>query len=123
MHSVFVVWNETFYAPQRDFGRYIKTVLSVHLSVCLSVCASVHNKSYLCHNLKTSEANLMKLHRKIKYNEKACHIQDLGCHTQDQDHCQGLKVKTGFCNYIKTTQVNIIKCHRKIKHNEKICHI
>ena len=41
-------------------------------------------------NLKTTEANLMKLHRKIKYSEKVCHIQDLYCHSQGQTGvCQG----------------------------------
>ena len=63
----------------------------------------LHLKLCLSHNLKTTEANLMKLHRKIKHKEKVCSIQDLGCHPQGQGHCQGLKVKICFCNYFKTT--------------------
>ena len=65
---------------------------------------------------------LMKLYRKIKSNEKVCHIQALGCDAQGQGHCQGLKVKM-LCNYFKTALVNISKLHRKIKHNEEISHI
>ena len=34
-------------------------------------------KSCLMDNLKTAEANLMKLHRKIKRNEKVCRAQQL----------------------------------------------
>ena len=33
-------------------------------------------------NLKTTEANLMKLHRKVKCNEKACNAQELDPHVQ-----------------------------------------
>ena len=36
------------------------------------------SKSCLSNNLKTTEANLMKLHRKIKDNEKVCRAQELG---------------------------------------------
>ena len=43
-------------------------------------------KSCFSHDLKTIEANFMKLHRKIKH-KKACHIQDLDYHTQGQGHC------------------------------------
>ena len=54
-------------------------------------------KSYLklclSHNLKTLEANLMKLHRKRKHNEKVCHAQELGSYAQGQSHCQGLGSK------------------------------
>ena len=42
---------------------------------------------YLSHNLIATEANLIKLHRQIKHNEKVCYIQDLGCHTIGQGHC------------------------------------
>ena len=30
----------------------------------------------------------MKLHRKIKHNEKVCQAQDLGSYAQGQDHIQ-----------------------------------
>ena len=47
-------------------------------------------RSNLClsHNLETAELNLMKLHRKIKHNEKVCDAQDLGFYTQGQGHNQ-----------------------------------
>ena len=35
---------------------------------------------------ETTEANLMKLHRKIKHNEKVCRAQDLGSYAQGQGH-------------------------------------
>ena len=37
---------------------------------------------------KTTEANLMKLHRKIKDNEKVCQAQDIGSYAQSQGHNQ-----------------------------------
>ena len=40
----------------------------------------------LSHNTKTAEANLMKLHRKIKHNEKVCRAQDLDSYAQGQVH-------------------------------------
>ena len=43
-------------------------------------------KSCLSNNSKTTETNLMKLHRKIYHNEKVCHAQDLGSYAQDQGH-------------------------------------
>ena len=38
--------------------------------------------------LKTTEANLMKLHRKIKHNEKMCHAHDLCSYAQGQGRNQ-----------------------------------
>ena len=35
---------------------------------------------------KTTEANLMKLHRKIEHNEKVCRAQELGYYVQGQGH-------------------------------------
>ena len=37
---------------------------------------------------QTSEANLMKLHRKIKHNEKVCRAHDLGSYAQGQGPVQ-----------------------------------
>ena len=37
---------------------------------------------------KTTEANLMKLHRKIEHNEKVCCAQELGSYAQGQGHNQ-----------------------------------
>ena len=45
-------------------------------------------KSYLSNNSKTTKANLRKLHRKIKHNEKVCHAQELGSYTQGQGRSQ-----------------------------------
>ena len=45
------------------------------------VKVTIRSKVKLCLNLgcsETTEANLMKLHRKIKHNEKVCRAQDLG---------------------------------------------
>ena len=35
----------------------------------------------------------MKLHIKIKHNEKVCHTEELGSSIQGQGHNQGLEVK------------------------------
>ena len=45
-------------------------------------------KSCLSNNSKTTEANLMKLHRKIEHNEKVCSAQELGSYAQGQGHNQ-----------------------------------
>ena len=39
---------------------------------------SVRYKLCLSQNSETTEADSMKLHRKIKHNEKVCRSQDLG---------------------------------------------
>ena len=44
------------------------------------------SKSCRSNNSKTTEANLMKLHREIKHNEKMCHAQVLGSYAQGQGH-------------------------------------
>ena len=38
--------------------------------------------------LITTEANLIKLHRKIKHNEKVCHTHHLGSYAQGQGRDQ-----------------------------------
>ena len=57
----------------------------------------------------------MKLHRKMKHNEKVCHAQYLG------SYIYGQKSKSCLSNNSKTTEANLTKLHRKIKHNEKVC--
>ena len=57
----------------------------------------------------------MKLHRKIKHNEKVCCAQDL-C-----SYAKGQRSKLCLRNNSKTTKVNLTKLHRKIEHNEKVC--
>ena len=44
------------------------------------------SKSCFSNNSKTTEANLMKLHRKIEHNEKVCWAQELGSNAQGQGH-------------------------------------
>ena len=51
------------------------------------------SKMCLSNNSKTTEANLMKLHRKIESNKKVCRAQELGSHIQGQGHNQGSEVK------------------------------
>ena len=43
-------------------------------------------KIFLSNNSKTTEANLMKRHRKIEHNEKVCQAQELGNYAQCQGH-------------------------------------
>ena len=57
----------------------------------------------------------MKLHRKIKHNEKVCHAQNLG------SYAYGQRSKLCFSNNSKTIEANVTKLHRKIEHNEKVC--
>ena len=60
----------------------------------------------------------MKLHRKIKHNEKMCPKHDLGSYAQGQGRNQ---VKGQNLVSAKTTEANLTKLHRKIEHNEKVC--
>ena len=57
----------------------------------------------------------MKLHRKIKHNEKVCRAHDFG------SYAQGQRSKSCLSNNSKTTEANLTKLHRKIEHNEKVC--
>ena len=60
-------------------------ILKSHRS---SVSPSVRYKSCLSDSSKTTEANLMKLHRKIKHNGKVCRAHDLGSYAQGQGRNQ-----------------------------------
>ena len=62
----------------------------------------------------------MKLHRKIKHNEKVCHAHDVGSYPQGQGRNQ-VKGQNRLSNNPKTTEANLTKLHRKIEHNEKVC--
>ena len=64
--------------PRRNFGRHIK--------IASYVSPSVRYKSCLSHNTETTEANLMKLHRKIKHNKKVYRAQVVGSCAQGQCH-------------------------------------
>ena len=58
----------------------------------------------------------MKLHRKVKHNEKVCRAHDLGSYAQS-----GQRSKSCLSNNSKTTEANLTKLHRKIEYNEKVC--
>ena len=60
---------------RKDCRRHIRIPPSIHV-VCVHACVSVHNKLCLSHNLKTTEANWEKLHRKIKHKQKVCWAQE-----------------------------------------------
>ena len=46
------------------------------------------SKSCFSNNSKTTEANLMKLHRKIEHNEKVCRAQEGEFYAHGQGHNQ-----------------------------------
>ena len=54
-----------------------KVTIRSEVKLCVKSCCS-----YI------AEANLMKLHRKIKDNEKVCRAQDIGSYAQGQGHNQ-----------------------------------
>ena len=86
-----------------------KVIIRSEFKLCLKSCLS--------YNSKTTQANLMKLHRKIKHNEKVCHTQGLGYHTQGQAHNQGSEIKSNLCDYLKLAGANFVKLHKKVNHN------
>ena len=51
------------------------------------------SKSCLSNNSKTTEANLMKLHRKIEHYDMVFHAQELGSYAQGQGSLAVFKVK------------------------------
>ena len=55
----------------------IKVTIGSKVKLCLTSCCSY-----------TTEANLIKLHRKIKHNEKECHAHDFGSYVQGQGRSQ-----------------------------------
>ena len=63
----------------------------------------------------------MKLHRKVKHNEKMCRAHDLGSYAQGQGRNQVKGQKIFLSNYSKITEANLTKLHRKIGHNKKVC--
>ena len=63
----------------------------------------------------------MKLHRKIKPNEKVCRAHDLGSYRPRSRSQSGQRSKSCLSNNSKTTEANLTKLHRKIEHNEKVC--
>ena len=55
----------------------VKVTVGSEVKLCLNSCCSY-----------TTEANLIKLHRKIKHNEKVCCTQDFGSYAQGQGRNQ-----------------------------------
>ena len=55
----------------------VKVTIRSEVKLCLNSCCSY-----------TSKANLIKLHRKIKHNEKVVHTHDFGSYTQGQGRNQ-----------------------------------
>ena len=58
--------------------------------LCLRSRLQSGQRSKLClsNNSNTTEANVMKLHRKIEHNEKVCWAQELGSYAQGQGNNQ-----------------------------------
>ena len=84
------------------------------------VKVTIRSEVKLCCS-STTEANLIKLHRKIKHNEKVCCAHDLGFCAQGQ----GLSQVSGQNSVSAITQKllkHLTKLHRKIEDNEKVCH-
>ena len=65
----------------------------------------------------------MKLHRKIKHNEKVCRAHNLGSYAQGQGRNQVRGQRSKYClsNNSQTTEANLTKLHRKIEHSGKVC--
>ena len=55
----------------------VKVTIRSKVKLFLKLCCSL-----------TTEANLMKLHRKIKHNDKMCRAHDLGSYAQGQGRNQ-----------------------------------
>ena len=68
---------------------------------------------------ETNQGNLIKLHRKVKHNEKLCPAQDLRFYAQGQGHRSEVKSRISYNS--NTTEANDMKLHGKIEHNKKIC--
>ena len=88
----------------------VKVTIRSEVKLCLKLCCS-----------KTREANLIKLHRKIKHTEKVCRVYNFGSYAQDQGRNQVRGQNRVSAITLKTTDANLTKLHRKIEHNEKVC--
>ena len=63
----------------------------------------------------------MKLHRKVKHNEKVCRAHDLVFLSPRSRSQSGQRSKSCLSNNSKTTEANLTKLYRKIEHNKKVC--
>ena len=82
--------------------------------------SGLRSNSCLSNNSKTTEANLMKLHRKIENDKKVCRAQELCFHIQGQGHNQGSEVKSFLCDYLKLAEANFVKLSKKVNHKVKV---
>ena len=64
---------------------------------------------------------MIKLHRKIKHNEKVCCAHNLISYTQGQSSNQVRGQNHVSAITQKLLQANLMKLHRKIEHNKKVC--
>ena len=112
--------NENFMPPE-DFGRHFKIALSVRLSVLLSVRPSVRYKSCLSHNSETTEANLTKLHRKVRHNKKGMSRTIFRFLRPRLRPHSGQRTNLRLSHNSETSEANLMKLYRKIKHNKKVC--
>ena len=83
----------------------VKFTIGSEVKLCLNFCCSY-----------TTKANLIKLCRKIKHNEKVCHTLRPRSRLQS-----GQRSKSCLGNNSKTTEANLTKLYRRIEHNEKVC--
>ena len=84
----------------------------------------VINKSCVSHNAKTNKGTLLKLHRKVKQNEKECSAQNLGSTAKVKVIKDQRFVTYKLCVHkinSKTAEVNLIKFNTMVKHIEKVC--
>ena len=66
----------------------------------------------------------MKVHRKVKHNEKVSRTQELGPYAQGQGGNQGQRSNCASNHVLvitSATEENLMKLYRKIKHNQKVC--
>ena len=73
-----------------------------------------HSHSQVNGQKKTTEANLMKLPRKIDHNEKVCRTQELGSYAQGQGHnyvrgqiVPKIVLLINYCKFDETSQKDI----------------
>ena len=69
---------------------------------------------------KSTKANFIKIHRKIKHYERIFHAQHIGSDTLGQGNNQRSKVKSFFVSYQTTTVASVVELHAKGNNNE-IC--
>ena len=105
-----------FLCPRKNFKWHIKISPSIHLSV--------RYKSGVSHNSITNKGNLIKLHRKIKQNERVCRAQIKVPTAKVKVTIEGQRFvtyKSLVSHNSITNKGNLIKLCRKIKQTEKVC--